>query len=315
MTIAISHRAAAIAALTLFAFSDANAASDPTGIWMNDTGRGAVEIKPCGKALCGHVVAVKSDSDSKGCGRQIIGDAQSVGGGRWDNGWIYSPEKRRNYDVELKPQSDGTLRVVGYAGTKLFSRTMIWTRAPADLKRCDTIAVKPAAAPVPAPGAAKDVVKAGEAAPAKPPAAAPSSAAAAPQKSVPADAAPAPPANSPARDGIAQTDQPAAAGMTAKAPAAPTAPAGAPGAAGKDPPSHETAADTQIETAGQGDGDAPGGGTVESDGGSGLPDLENLDLKNLKLGDLKLEQVLKRTKSGACKLDLPWIKVQFDCQR
>jgi hypothetical protein len=32
---------------------------------------------------------------------------------------------------------DGSkLKVVGYAGTKLFSETMVWTRAPADLQRC-----------------------------------------------------------------------------------------------------------------------------------------------------------------------------------
>ncbi len=56
--------------------------------------------------------------------------------GTWDNGWIYSPEKKKKYDVELKPLSDGNLRVKGYAGTKLFSKTMIWTPAPADLVRC-----------------------------------------------------------------------------------------------------------------------------------------------------------------------------------
>lgn len=29
-----------------------------------------------------------------------------------------------------------SLKVVGYAGTKMLSETMVWTRAPADLKRC-----------------------------------------------------------------------------------------------------------------------------------------------------------------------------------
>ncbi|MEM8617413.1 MAG: hypothetical protein AAGF20_10815, partial [Pseudomonadota bacterium] len=29
------------------------------------------------------------------------------------------------------------LRVKGYKGSKFFSKTMIWTKAPADLERCD----------------------------------------------------------------------------------------------------------------------------------------------------------------------------------
>ncbi|MGE5266752.1 MAG: DUF2147 domain-containing protein, partial [Deltaproteobacteria bacterium] len=132
----------------------APAAGDPTGVWMNDTGRGAVEIKNCGSSLCGHVVWVKDLGDTKGCGRQIIGNAAKVGNGVWDNGWIYSPEKKQKYDVELKPLSNGTLQVTGYAGTKLFSKTMIWKRAPSDLVRCgeeQTVAkadpaAKPAAA-------------------------------------------------------------------------------------------------------------------------------------------------------------------------
>jgi uncharacterized protein (DUF2147 family) len=125
----------AVATLSLVPLTAARAA-EPTGVWMNDTGRGAIEIKPCGAALCGHVVWVKDPTDTKGCGRQIIGDAAKVGAGVWDNGWIYSPEKKQKYDVELKPLSNGTLQVTGYAGMKMFSKTMIWKRAPADLVRC-----------------------------------------------------------------------------------------------------------------------------------------------------------------------------------
>jgi uncharacterized protein (DUF2147 family) len=112
------------------------AGSDPTGIWLDDTGRGAVEIKSCGNAMCGNVVWVKSSTDTDGCGKQIIGGVTSIGGGRWDNGWIYSPEKGRKYDVELVPMSNGNLKVVGYAGMKFLSKTMIWKPAPADLKLC-----------------------------------------------------------------------------------------------------------------------------------------------------------------------------------
>jgi len=128
--------AAVILSLAPALSESAFAGSDPTGIWLNDTGRGAVEIKACGNALCGNVVWVKSSTDSDGCGKQIIGNVTAVGGGRWDNGWIYSPERGRKYDVELTPLANGNLKVVGYAGMKFLSKTMIWKPAPADLQLC-----------------------------------------------------------------------------------------------------------------------------------------------------------------------------------
>jgi uncharacterized protein (DUF2147 family) len=146
-------RSAALAA-ALFASAPAFAADEPYGVWMNDTGRGAIEIKDCGGKLCGHVVWVKDPaSDAKGCGRQIIGDAVSTGGA-WggDDAWIYSPEKKKNYNVEITPLKDGTLKVKGYAGISFLSKTMIWTKAPADLVRCST--QEAAAKPAPATGAA-----------------------------------------------------------------------------------------------------------------------------------------------------------------
>lgn len=124
-------------------FAAASAASAPTGVWIDHTGRGAVEIKTCdGNKLCGHVVWTKSDSDSKGCGLQILGDVNAIGGGQWDNGWIYSPEKKQKFSVELTPLDGNRLRVKGYKGIKLLSKTMIWHRASSTLKRCDAPAVE-----------------------------------------------------------------------------------------------------------------------------------------------------------------------------
>lgn len=167
-------RYAAVAAVLLSA-APALAAGDPQGVWMNDTGRGAIEIKDCGGKLCGHVVWVKDPaSDAKGCGRQIIGDLVSSGSGVWggDNAWIYSPEKKKNYNVEITPLENGSLKVKGYAGLSFLSKTMIWTKAPADLQRCSTeeAAATPApnAATAPAPatgGDAKQAAPAENAAP------------------------------------------------------------------------------------------------------------------------------------------------------
>lgn len=250
----------------------AHAGADPTGVWLNDTGRGAIEIAPCGDSLCGHVVWVKDGADAaKGCGKQIIGNAKSVGGGRWDNGWIYSPEKKRNYDVELKRLDNGNLRVTGYAGVKFLSKTMIWKPAPADLQRCSTVEAKSAApaaadvAKVETPVAA-DVAKVD----ATPPA---------------GNSEPTEPSTSETK---AETTAPSAPVASTPATSAPDA------QTSRDAPSSR-----QAESAATDDDE---GGLAARAG----------DLKNLEIGGVKLDKVLSR-KNGKCKLDLPWVKVKFDC--
>ncbi len=130
-------------------------AGSPLGVWLDHTGRGAVEITQCGNALCGKVVWVKAAADKEGCNIQIIGNAKPVGA-KWDNGWILDPEKNEKYDVELTPVGDNKLRVLGYMGMKMFGETMMWTRAPAGLERCDQPArsQSAAAAPYEAPATA-----------------------------------------------------------------------------------------------------------------------------------------------------------------
>lgn len=71
------------------------------------------------------------------CGMRVIGNAKPVSGGKWDNGWIFDPDAGSRYAVEITPMGSGRLKVLGYAGSKMLSETMIWHRAPADMKRCD----------------------------------------------------------------------------------------------------------------------------------------------------------------------------------
>ena len=153
----MSHyvKAAIAVAGLILAPSNVFAASTPKGIWMNDTGRGAIEIKQCGRRLCGHVVWVKSKKDKKGCGRKIIGNVAKVGKRTWGRGWIYSPQRGRRYDVELTPLKSGKLKVLGFAGSKFFSKTMYWTKAPTDLVLCGRTKTAAKANP-----AVKQVVKA-----------------------------------------------------------------------------------------------------------------------------------------------------------
>lgn len=119
----------------------ASASSSPTGVWLDHTGRAAIEIANCGGNLCGKIVWLKDPANTKeGCGLQIIGNVKPVSGGKWDGGWILDPEKNAKYDVELTPLSNGNLKVMGYAGMKFLNETYTWTRATPDLKRCDVTA-------------------------------------------------------------------------------------------------------------------------------------------------------------------------------
>jgi len=140
-------------ALSLVACGSASAASSPVGIWIDHTGRGAVEITECGGKLCGHLVWFKDEKHSKGggCNFQVIGNVRPVAGNKWDGGWIIDPDKDPNkkYDVEIRPLSDQKLKVMGYSGMKFLSETMTWTRAPTDLKKCGDDASTPAPDPAP----------------------------------------------------------------------------------------------------------------------------------------------------------------------
>lgn len=116
----------------------------PLGIWADEEGRGAVEVRQCGNTLCGYVVWVRDSKDRHGCGKQLMGNVQRTGSG-WDNGWIVSPDDGTKYSVALEPINRNTVQVIGYMGTRLFSETMTWTRVTGDIERCD----RPAASPAP----------------------------------------------------------------------------------------------------------------------------------------------------------------------
>lgn len=181
-TSTLTRTLTALAALAAGAVASTAAVAQPTGVWIDHTGRGAVEIADCGGNLCGHIVWLKDAKNAKACRTQVIGNAKPMANGTWDRGWIVDPDDNSRYSVELKPVGADRLRVVGYMGSKFFSETMTWKRAPADLKRCDgREAATPAAAP------ASSVL-----APAKPAVAAPTEPAPLPLPIAPAEAAPQP---------------------------------------------------------------------------------------------------------------------------
>ncbi len=149
-------------ALGLSAFAQ-QTAGGPVGLWLDHTGRGAVEIAPCAKSLCGRIVWLKEPTDKAGrplvdglnedkrkrsrpiCGLQVIGDVQRQQDGSWDNGWIYDPEQGESFDLELRLRGADGLQVKGYKGLKFLSETYQWKRTAAiPGQRCEQAGAVPA---------------------------------------------------------------------------------------------------------------------------------------------------------------------------
>lgn len=117
------------------------APADVTGVWIDHTGQGAVEIQPCGDRICGRVVwlknpAHKSRNGRPICGTQVLGDLQQRPNNTWEEGWIYNPEDEERFSAEIQLKDINTLIVTGYLGLKFLGETFTWTRAPANLARC-----------------------------------------------------------------------------------------------------------------------------------------------------------------------------------
>jgi uncharacterized protein (DUF2147 family) len=131
------------------------------GLWYNDAGKGAVEIRPCATSgrdankLCGFIVWLKEPNFKNGkpltdgynsdpskrhrpiCGLPVLGGLQRVSDGGYDNGWVYDPEQGQAFDAAIQLRTSDRLILTGYKGIKFFSKSFVWKRAPADLPRCD----------------------------------------------------------------------------------------------------------------------------------------------------------------------------------
>ncbi len=165
------------------------ASAKETGLWYDDSGKGAVEIVKCGPALCGRIVWLEDPLNAEGlpkmdkynpkpanrtnpiCGLQVIGNLQALPEGGLDGGWIYDPKQGAAFDLAAQLISKDQLQITGYKGVKLFSKTFVWNRAPADLPRCNTPTEAQGAAPQPQKAQKpkdKAVIDATAAKPAKP---------------------------------------------------------------------------------------------------------------------------------------------------
>ncbi len=94
-------------------------AEEAAGVWIMEKGKITVRLAPCGRDLCGRIVAMKKPLDKKGrpkrdkhnpnpalrdrpvMGLTIMANMKADGDGRWE-GEIYNPDDGNTYASSMK---------------------------------------------------------------------------------------------------------------------------------------------------------------------------------------------------------------------
>ncbi len=126
----------------------------PIGMWLAESGRGAVDIQPCGDKLCGSLAWLKAPLNEQGkpktdihnpdpalqqrplCGVPILAGFAADGPNSWSGGTIYDAASGTTYKSTMALNPDGTLHVRGYVGISLFGKSQVWTRPATAPEHC-----------------------------------------------------------------------------------------------------------------------------------------------------------------------------------
>ena len=154
MMVRLSAALAATLFLAMLGLSVHAAVGPPTGVWLSEDKRGAIEIYQCEDKLCGRLVwfDLPAGTDRRSivdahnpdaalrtrplCRLTIMGNFAAAGANSWDHGWIYNPDNGATYHAEMSVVDISLLKVRGYVGIPLLGQTQTWTRAPSDLRSC-----------------------------------------------------------------------------------------------------------------------------------------------------------------------------------
>jgi len=102
-------------------FAAGTAFADPVeGVWKtkpDDNGNfGHIDVKACGPAFCGTLIKAFDGSgaeiESPNVGKRIIWDMVAYGDGVYDDGQVWSPDRDKTYNSEMK-LSGNSLAVKG----------------------------------------------------------------------------------------------------------------------------------------------------------------------------------------------------------
>lgn len=110
----VMKRFGLIAALTFGIAGVASAQDAIFGTWQtipDDNGNyGHIQIGACADKICGVLVRAYNGAgeqiESENVGRALVWDMENVGGGEYDNGKVYSPDRDKTYNGEMELSGD-----------------------------------------------------------------------------------------------------------------------------------------------------------------------------------------------------------------
>jgi len=144
----------ASAAAVGLAIASSSSAATPVGLWYAEGGAARVAIEPCGEALCGRVVWLRSPLDEDGCelrdrhnperglrdrpvvGLEVLRGLSPRPDGTWSDGRIYDPGSGNTYTCFASLEGPNRLRLRGYIGIPLIGRTTTWIRVGTEHESC-----------------------------------------------------------------------------------------------------------------------------------------------------------------------------------
>jgi uncharacterized protein (DUF2147 family) len=102
------------AAALVFAAGAAFAGDPVEGVWQtkpDDNGNyGYIKVQPCGAAFCGTLIksfdSAGKPLESDNIGKKIIWDMVAYGDGVYDDGQIWSPDRDKTYNSDMKLTGD-----------------------------------------------------------------------------------------------------------------------------------------------------------------------------------------------------------------
>jgi hypothetical protein len=133
--------------MVFFAASREAAAFGPGGIWLLelDDGIVAIELRPCGAAICGRIVGVDERIEHPAlaqqaaatgisprdhlCGLRVMEGFRRTAPNLWEEGSILNPLDGKVYNGRFSFDGADTLRVRAYLGTPFFGETHTLVRA------------------------------------------------------------------------------------------------------------------------------------------------------------------------------------------
>ncbi len=124
------RRALAGVVLAMAALASAMAAAAPQeaeGVWIRENGASKIRIAPCGDALCGVVIWLRSPRSKAHVGQKIFFDMVCADQNSW-TGHAFNPEDGKTYSGRMVV-SGKKLRTSGCVFGGLICKTVYWARS------------------------------------------------------------------------------------------------------------------------------------------------------------------------------------------